>query len=130
MKNVFIVTLLLTLTIACGKSGGGNTNANNAPGTYVPGTNPGTPGEPVIEFAVNMNICSKGALNVAQGTKMSRSSAQAYFYEYLVNADRMRRELGYLVVTEYDRYDGRPIERRLEAVTGIDIATGSNHGYN
>ena len=123
---------LVALTVACGKSGG-NTNANTTPGTYVPGTTPGTPWEPMIEFAVSMSICSKGALNIQAGTKMSRSSARDYFLEYLRNADRMRDDMGYTVITEYDRYDGRPYERRIGTVDGYDIAngrSGSNHSYN
>lgn len=126
MKNGLLF-LMVIFAVACGKSSGGGAPANN--GVYQPGT-PTSAGQPVVKFGVTMDICSKGALQIRPGTKMDANSAREYFRDYLLNADRMRSDLGYSVVTEYDRYNGQAYDAEIATLDGYDIANGRFGGQN
>lgn len=128
MKKIFVLTMIALFAVACGKSSGGG-GAATTPGTYT-GTTPTSANEATIEFTVSMDICTKGALQIRPGTRMSASSARDYFYEYLKNADRMRYDIARGVGSEYDRYTGQRYETNLGSVTGLEIANGAFvYGY-
>ncbi|MEZ4816065.1 MAG: hypothetical protein R3A80_12835 [Bdellovibrionota bacterium] len=129
MKKIFVLTMIALFAVACGKSSGGG-SAATTPGTYT-GTTPGNPGEPIVEFTVSMDICSKGALQIRPGTRMGASSAQDYFRDYFINADYLRDDIARVIGSRYDPYYRQTVEVNLGPATGIEIANGHvfSNGY-
>lgn len=115
--------------VACGKSGGGG-GGTPTNGTYVPGT-PTTPNEPYVVFDMSLDLCSKGALQIRPGTRMSISAAQSYFADYFYNGDQMKfNDIARIQATRWNTHTGQSYEVTLRRVNGPEIAEyGGAHGY-
>lgn len=128
MKKFLVLTLIAMFTVACGKSGGGSSGTPTN-GTYVPGAPTGN--EPYVVFDISMDLCSKGALQIRPGTRMSISSARDYFADYYYNGDQMKfNRVGRIQATRYNPHNAQPYEVTLDHVDGVDIAEyGGAYGY-
>jgi len=129
MKKFLILTMIAMFAVACGKSGGGG-GGTPTNGTYVPGS-PTSPNEPYVVFDMSMDICSKGALQIRPGTRMSISAAQDYFADYYYKGDQMKfNDIARIVETRYNPHTGQSYEKTRDYVNGVDIAEyGGSYGY-